>query len=347
MGRLLSNNRREIASKRLKFLFYEVVPIFLIIFVFLILEWMLLPFIVNQSSVLFGMLFYLIRALMIFLVIILFLFVANRFKTKNSQSTKKEFAPHTGYLKLFKMTRKNYIYQLLYSLLLFFLILIPLEFVFLIGLPETMLFRAFSLAFENNDNFTLFLFLSIGIQLSISFSEETVFRGLIAKRGSEHFNKVSAAMISTLYFSFVEVFLNPLFFTVSPYFSALWFIKSFIIGFIFSLTLIRRKWLLPLIIAKTFNSILSSVIVWDFLRGGNLVLPLMIIYSSLLVISLIFLILQFSRVKESLQIGINMIKSYLRNDIKLEESSGDRIFRILFDIFLALLLLLFGMMITV
>ena len=100
------------------------------------------------------------------------------------------------------------------------------------------------------------------------------------------------------------------------------------------MTIIRRKWLLPLIIAKTFDSILSSVIVWDFLRGGNLVLPLIIIYGSLLVISLIFLILQFSRVKESLQIGTNIIKSYLRNDIKLEETSGDRIFRILFDIFL-------------
>ena len=344
MGKIISYNRRDIASKRFKFLFYEVVPIFLLIFLFLILEWIALA---NKTSPLFKILFYLIRALVIFLAVILVLFISNRIKTKNSQRVEKELAPHLGYLRLYKMTKKNYKYQLLYSSLLFFLILIPLEFVFSIGLPETMPFRAFSLAFENDDNFMLFIFITIIIRICISFSEETVFRGLIAKRGSEHFNKVSAVMISTFCFAFVEIFINPLFFIVSPYFIVLWFIKSFIIGLVFSLTIIRRKWILPLIIAKTFDSILSSVIVWDFLRGGNLVLPLIIIYSFLLVISLIFLILQFSRVKESLQIGINMIKSYLRIDNKLEESSGDRIFRILFDIFLAFLFFLFGMLITV
>ncbi|GAH51681.1 unnamed protein product [marine sediment metagenome] len=66
MGRFISYNRREIASKRLKFLFYEVVPIFFVTFVFLILEWILLPLIVNQTTALYGMLFYLIRALAIF-----------------------------------------------------------------------------------------------------------------------------------------------------------------------------------------------------------------------------------------------------------------------------------------
>ena len=241
MAKLLSQNRRVLASKRLRLVFYEILPIFFITFVFLIIEWILLPFIVNQASVFFGIFFYLIRALLIFFAIILFLFVHNRFKTKNAQQVKIDFAPHQGFLKLYKMTKKNYIYQLFYSFLLFFLILTPLEFIYLISLPETLPFLAFSTVFENNDNFTLFLFLTIVFQLSISFSEETIFRGLIAKRGSEHFNELSAVMISSLYFTFVEVFLNPLFFSVSPYFIVLWFIKSFIIGLVLSLTIIRRK----------------------------------------------------------------------------------------------------------
>jgi membrane protease YdiL (CAAX protease family) len=353
MGGLLSYNRRDIASKRLKFIFYEIVPIFLIIFIFLILEWMLLPLITNQTSALFGVLFYLIRALVIFLVIILFLFVSNRFKTKNSQLAKEELAPHIGFLRLYKMTRKNCLYQLLYSFLLFFLILIPLEFVLSIGLPETVSFRLNSLVFESEnaylllDNIALFLFFSIVIQLSISFSEETVFRGLIAKRGSEHFNRISAVMISTFYFTFLEVFLNPVIYSFSNFFGVTLFIKSFIVGLVLSLTIIRRKWLFPLIIAKTFDSVISSVIIWEFLRGGNFTLPLIFIYCPLLIISLILLILQSSRVKESLQIGIKMIKSYYRNDITLEESSGDKLFRILFDIFIAFLLFLFGILISV
>ena len=155
MGRLISYNRREIASKRFRFLFYEIVPIFLMIFIFLILEWILLPFIVNQTSELFGMLFYLIRALAIFLVIILFLFISNKMRSKNSQPAKKELALHTGYLKLYKMTRKNYLYQLLYSCLLFFLILIPIEFSFSFFLPETIHYRAVSLILRRENNYLL------------------------------------------------------------------------------------------------------------------------------------------------------------------------------------------------
>jgi membrane protease YdiL (CAAX protease family) len=353
MGRLISYNRRNIASKRLKFLFYEIVPIFILTFVFLILEWIILPLIVNQTSALFGMFFYLIRALAIFLVIILFLFISNRFKTKNSQLANKEIALHIGYLKLYKMTGKNYLYQLLYSCLLFFLILIPIEFAFSIALPETISYRAVALVFKRENAFlllndiTVFLFFSIVIQLSITFSEETIFRGFITKRGSEYFNKISAVMISTFSFTFIEFFLNPIIFTVSYYFGVIWFIKSFVIGFVLSLTILRRKWLFPLIIAKTCDSIISSVIIWDFLRGGNFTQLLIFTYFPLLIISLIILILQRSRVKESLQIGTKMIKSYYINDTKLEETSGDKIFRILFDIFLAFLLFLFGILISV
>ena len=353
MGRLISYNRREIASKRLKFLFYEIVPIFLVIFVFLILEWILLPLIVNQTTALYGMLLHLIRALAIFLVVILFLFVSNKFTTKNSQPHKKELAPYIGYLKLYKMSKKNYVYQLLYSFLLFFLILIPLEFFFSLFLTETVAYRAISLIFkiENSylllNNISQFLLFSIIIQLSISFSNETIFRGVITKRGSEHFNNISAVMISTFSFTFIEFFLNPIMFTASFYIGIIWLIKSFIVGLIFSLTIIRRKWLFPLIIAKTFDSIITSVIIWDFLRGGNFTQLLVFIYIPLLIISLILLILQRSRVKESLQIGVKMIKSYSRNDILLKESSGDKVFRILFDVFLAFLLFLFAILISV
>ena len=349
MGRIISYNRRKIASKRLKFLFYEVVPIFLIIFMFLILEWTLLPLIMSQTSALFGMLFYLIRALVILLAIILVLFISNRFKTKNSPQVEKELAPYLGYLKLYSMTKKNYKYQLLYGFLLLFLILIPLEFLISITLPDSIPYVAVSV--ENAilliDNVALFLLFSVVIQLSLSFSEESIFRGLITKRGSEYFNKISAVMIATFSFTFLDFFINPYIFTVSFYFSVLWFIKSFIISLVLSLTIIRRKWLFPMIIAKTFDSIISSLIIRDYLRGGNFIQLLIFIYFPLLIISLILLILQRSRVKESLKLGTKMIKSYYRNDIKIEESSGDKLFRILFDIFLAFLLFLFGILFSV
>ena len=353
MGRIISPNRREIASKRLRFLFYEIVPIFIVIFIIQILEWTILPLIVDQSSALFGVSFNFIRALMIFSVVILLFYIYNRFKKKNLNISKEGLALHIGFLRLYNLTKKNYIYQLLYSVLLFFLILIPLEFLLIICLPQTVSLSAVSQVFktENSflllDNFMLFLFSASVIQFSISFSEETIFRGFVAKRGSEHFNKLSAVMISTVYFSFYEVFLNPVVFTVSYYFGVIWFLKSFLIGLVLSLTIIRRKWLFPLIIAKTFDSIISIIIIWEFLQIGNISHLLIFIYSPLLIISLILFILQRSRIKESLQIGAKMVKSYFRNDIKLKESSSDTIFRILFDIILALLIFLFGFLISV
>jgi len=353
MGRLISYNRREIASIRFRFLFYEIVPIFLMTFIFLIFEWFFLPLIVNQTSELYGMLFYLIRASAIFLVIILFLFISNKMKTKNSQPAKKELALHIGYLKLYKMTKQNILYQLLYSCLLFFLILIPIEFLFSLFLPETIPYRAVSLILRRENkylfigNISVFLFFTFIIQLSLSFSEETIFRGLITKRGSEYFNKMSAVMISTFSFTFIEFFLNPIIFTISYQFGVIWFIKSFVVSLVLSLTIIRRKWLFPLIIAKTFDSIITSVIIWNYLRGGDFTQLLLFIYIPLLIIGLILLILQRSRIKESVQIGIKMIKSYSKKDIASEETSGDKIFRILFDIFLAFLLFLFGILISV
>ena len=348
MGRILSYNRRNIASKRFKFLFYEVVPIFLIIFMFLIIEWIVLPLIVNQTSASFGMLFYLIRTFVIFLAIILVLFISNRVKTKNSSQVDKELAPHLGYLRLYSITKKNYTYQLLYGFLLLFLVLIPLEFLILVTLPDSIPYIVVSI--ENGilliDDVAQFLLFSVIIQFSISFSEESIFRGLVTKRGSEYFNKISAVMISAFSFTFIELFLNPNIFTVS-YYGVLMFIKSFVVALVLSLTIIRRKWLFPLIIAKTLDSVITSVIMWDYLRGGNFIQLLFFIYIPLLIISLILLILQHSRIKESLQIGTKMIKIYSRNDNKIEESSGDKIFRIIFDIFLAFLLFLFGILISV
>jgi len=44
---------------------------------------------------------------------------------------------------------------------------------------------------------------------------------------------------------------------------------------------------------------------------------------------------------------MKMMKAYFRNDIKAKESSGDKTFRILFDIFLAFLLFFSALLISV
>jgi len=79
----------------------------LLIFAILISEWFLLQPIVNPASALYGMLFYLIRALAIFLVIILFLFISNRYRLKKQQTAKEELAHYTSQLRALQGDEKK------------------------------------------------------------------------------------------------------------------------------------------------------------------------------------------------------------------------------------------------
>ena len=353
MGKILNYNRKKIAKERLRFFSHEIAIIFLLIFGLLILEWILLPLIIPQSTALFGLLFYLMRSLIVISGIVIVYYFSFRVVNKDSLQTNKEISPHIGLLRLYNISQKNYKYQLLYGFLLFFLILVPLEFLISYFLPITLEYRATSLVFnmQNSylllDNVILFMIFTLIIQLSIAFTEVTIFYGFITKRGSEHYNKISAVLIATFYFAFTEFFLNPFNFAYPISIGIIWFFKSFIIGLVFSLTTIRRKWLFPLIFARTFDFVLSSIIIWNYVGGNDFRQLMIFIYSPILLVSLALLILQRSRIKESLQIGIDLIRSYYKKDSKMDKSKGDKVFRILFDIFFAFLLLLFGMLISV
>lgn len=353
MGKILNYNRRKITKERFRFFFYEIAIIFLLIFVLSILEWFLLPSIVQHSSALYGVLFNLIRSLIVISVLVLIFYISFKLMNKDSAQLNKEISPHIGLLRMYDVSQKNYKYQFLYGFLLFFLVLIPLEFLISYFLPMTLEYKATFLKtnVQNSylliDNIILFIIYSFIIQSSVAFSEVTIFYGFITKRGSEHFNKNSAVLITTFYFAFTQFFLNQFTFNYPIYIGIFWFLKSFLIGLVFSLTTIRRKWLFPLIFARTFDYLLSSIIIWNFIEGNNYRELMIFIYSPLFIVSLILLFLQRLRIKESLQIGINMLKSYYKKDIKMDESNGDKVFRILFDVFFAFLLFLFGMLISV
>jgi membrane protease YdiL (CAAX protease family) len=349
MGKIFNETRHEIVKKRFRFIFYEVLTIFFFIFLLLILEWAILPLLIPQSSVFFSMVFYLIRAVVIFGMILLILYIKSKINNRKVKS--KEINLHQDQLRLYIITRKNYKYQLLYGLFLLFLVLIPLDFTLYSVVPNLLNFKTISMItyFQNSylliANFLPFLMISVIIQFCNVFSEETVFRGLIVKRGSDNFNKKSAIMISTFYFAFNQLFINPL--SVDYFSIVIWFIRSLIVGLIFSLTFLRKKWLFPLIFSATINDILSTIIIWNYLIGTNFHFLMVIIYCPLLIVSLILLVIQRSRIKESLQIGRDLIRSYYQIDIPSKEESGDRIFRIIFDIFVGFLLFIIGLLIRV
>ena len=349
------NRKKEIARDRLRFFIYEVALGFILIIICILIPLFLIPLLVGEGSLLYGILLYSLRAIFVFIGIPLMLIISNLVfeSQKRMIIIKEDISSAKGHLKLYKMTNKNYKYQILYGLLIFFLVFLPIDFFGYLLIPDMLEYQASALPdtdiyLTSATPYILFLISVIIIQFSVAVTEETISRGLITKRGSEYFFRMSAVMISALYWGFghFAYFLNPI-----PGFSIwypfIWFLQAFVIGIVLSLFLLRKKWIFPVIIAHTLNNIVSAHAVWSLNNAIDFSVVALYLYLPLLIIGCVLFIWQFSQIKESLSIGFKMLKSYFKRDNASEDTKGDIIFRVFFDIIMALIIFLMGFMIMI
>ncbi|MCK4479927.1 MAG: CPBP family intramembrane metalloprotease [Candidatus Lokiarchaeota archaeon] len=349
------NRKKEIARDRLRFFIYEVALGFILIIICILIPLFLIPLLVGEGSLLYGILLYSLRAIFVFIGIPLMLIISNLVfeSQKRKIIIKEDISSAKGHLKLYKMTNKNYKYQILYGLLIFFLVFLPIDFFGYLLIPDMLEYQASALPdtdiyLTSATPYILFLISVIIIQFSVAVTEETISRGLITKRGSEYFFRMSAVMISALYWGFghFAYFLNPI-----PGFSIwypfIWFLQAFVIGIVLSLFLLRKKWIFPVIIAHTLNNIVSAHAVWSLNNAIDFSVVALYLYLPLLIIGCVLFIWQFSQIKESLSIGFKMLKSYFKRDNASEDTKGDIIFRVFFDIIMALIIFLMGFMIMI
>ena len=366
--------KRQIFLDRGRFFLYEVALGFVFIFMLLLIPVFLIPLLVGTESVLYGILIYSSRAIFVLIGVPLILHVSNLLflDKKKNVIMEEDVSPALGHLKLYKVTKKNYQYQILYGFLIFFLIFLPLDFFTYLLVPKMLEYQSITLASKPTDiylggNYVVFIVSLIVIQLSVGITEETVARGLLTKRGSEHYFRMSAVMISAIYFGLghFAYFLDPISRFYPFWYPFIWFLQAFFIGIILSLLVLRRKWLIPAIIAHTLNNIVSAHAVWNFLiplqsyvgDPVNLILNrnlgnsfsglIFYLYIPLFIIGLILLVWQFPRIKGGLSIGINIFKEYFKLDESIEKTNGDRIFRVFIDIVIAMLIFLMGIMIAI
>lgn len=252
------------------------------------------------------------------------------------------------------MTRKNYKYQILYGLLIFFLIFLPFDFFGYLLIPEMLEYQSYTrpntdVYLTSGTSYIIFLVSVIIIQFSVAMSEETITRGLITKRGSEHFFSISAVMISSLYFGLrhFAYFLDPVSRLYPIWFPLIWFLQAFFIGIILSLFVLRKKWIFPVIIAHSLNNIISAHAIWCFNNEIDFSVLTLYLYIPLLLIGCIFFIWQFSQIKESVSIGLSMLKSYFKRDEEDEITIGDTSFRIFFDIIVSFLIFIMSFIIAI
>ncbi len=347
--------KRKLIKERFRFFFYEISLSFLLIFFISSLEWMILPIELNPEV--FGMIFYMIRGLIVFLAIPTTIVMMKKLRgpLQSDLSEGSKVSPFKSHFMMYQFSKSNYKYQILYGILLLFLVFIPMNFFLYLLIPEMLLYHSFSLGLDLQNsyllinNFIIFFVLLVIIQVSIAITEETIYRGFVNKRGSEYFNRISAVLISAYFYGFLSLlyYLDPISINFDSWFVGIWFFALFFIGLILSLTTLRKKWLFPSIFAHSISNIIMVSIIWYFLNGGIYLEILIFIYLPLLGGSLILIIWQYRRIRESILIGINMLKNYLKNDEKEDERNNDKYFRIFFDIVIGFLIFLIGLLITV
>ena len=346
---------KTIMMQRIYFLF-EVLVIFLGIFIFSLIPALLLPFLVDVNAVIFEPLYYLIRAALLVVVIPLFLYLSNFLmeKQRNTVILEEDISPSRNFLNLFKITRSNFKFQLLYGILLLFLIFIPLDFLTYL-IPDMLSFAStaidagaeYSLNSYFNENYSIFLLSIVLIPLCVAIYEESLTRGFLTSRGSDYFNKMSAVIMTSFFFGlghFAYIY-SPASAGLPILFPIIWFLQTFLVGIVLSMIVLRKHWIFPVIFAHTFNNIITSHSMWNYINGIDFSFMTFYVYTPLLIIGIVLFIWQFSRIKESLTIGWNEFKSFFTRDDNIGENSLETIIRIMMDFLFGLLIFIIGIII--
>jgi membrane protease YdiL (CAAX protease family) len=339
-------------KQRLYFLL-ETVLVFLGIFLFSII-YILISRVISDPLT-YGIFNYIERALFLIIAIILFLYIADYAfeKRRFSLILESDISPAVNFLNLFKISKTNFKYQVLYGIIILFIVFIPLDFFTYLLAPQMISYSSEVLDANIansylNESYLIFLAAVIIIQFSVGTYEESLVRGFLANRGSDYVGKRSAVMISSFYFGIghFSYLLSPSTRNMPIVFPFIWFIESLFIGIILAMLVLRKRWIFPAILAHSVNNIISAHILWNYRQGQPFEVMLIFLYLPLLSLSVIIFIWQYSRIKDGLKIGLRDFKKYFQNNVKQKEETDKKIIRIMLDLLIGLLIYVFGFFLT-
>ncbi|NHJ23321.1 MAG: CPBP family intramembrane metalloprotease [Candidatus Lokiarchaeota archaeon] len=347
---------KTLFKERVYFLF-EVLIIFLGLFIFMLIPVYLVPVLIEPSSVLFEPVYYIVRAVSAIIAIIIFLYLSNFIMESQKRKVilNEDIVPAQNFINLFRISKKNVKYQFLYGILILFLIFIPLDFFTYLFLPDMISYSAIALdpsaEFSLNsyllEDYFIFLISVIIVQVFVAVYEEALTRGFLTNRGSDYMNKMSAVIISSFFFGLGHY--RYIFTRTTTGFPALypfiWFIQTFLVGIVLSMIVLKKHWIFPVIFAHGFNNIISAHAIWNYLKANDFILMTLTVYIPLLVISVILLVWQFSRIKESITSGFKEFKLYFKNDENIGEETLEKFVRIMYDFLFGFIIFLVGVII--
>ena len=343
---------RQLIRQRFYFLM-EAIIVFFGIFFFLI-PTIFIPYIEDLDA-LYGISFYALRAILAFLAVVIFLYVSNfaMEKRKRAIIVESDSSPSKNFRNLFSIKKSNFKYQILYGILLLFLLFIPLDYFTYLLLPQIIPFSANSLLLNVTNSYLeksylVFIISAIIIQFSVAFYEEAISRGFLTNRGNDYVPKMSAIMISSVFFGmghFTYILNVPSlgFFILLP---IIWCIEAVVIGIILSMLVMRRRWIFPAIFAHAINNVISAHVIWNYFQGNDFTILAIFFYPTLLVIGLVLLILNYSLIRDALSLGFKDLITYFKNDTRIKEPTDHKIIRIILDILFGVLIFIFGYFLT-
>ncbi|MHA1193275.1 MAG: CPBP family intramembrane glutamic endopeptidase [Promethearchaeota archaeon] len=305
----------------------------------------------ESYGVIYGITYYLVRAVTVIVAVTLFMYVSNFAlgRKRRDLIIERDISPSRNFLGLFGIKRSNFKYQLLYGILILFLVFIPIDFLGYFFVPELLVYSAEALTFNISnsyffESYLIFLGSVIIIQFSVAFYEESLTRGFLANRGSDYVSKMSAVIISSFYFGmghFAYIF-SPASTRFPLIFPFIWLIEAFFIGIVLSMTVLRRRWIFPAIFAHGMNNIISAHAIWNYLQGNDFMILALFLYLPLMVIGVALLLWEFPLIKESLSIGTKDLKLYFKNDTEINEQTDSKIIRIMLDFLFGFLIFVIG-----
>ncbi|MHA1804906.1 MAG: CPBP family intramembrane glutamic endopeptidase [Promethearchaeota archaeon] len=334
------NTINEIFSKRMV-LFVEIFLLLLVNFFLSLIPFLFLPSLLPSDSVFYGIFFYLTRLVLFLIAIPLSLYIS-KLLIKPIENEKLSPPPHLK--ELFTFSRSNFTTQVYHGILLLFLIFIPLDFLTYLFLPNMIEYIGRVLiANQTNryimfDDYFLFLFAVVIIQLSLALQEETFARGFITIRGAHHVKKMSALMISAWYFGFghFAYFFSPISREYPTWYPFLWFAQAFFIAIILSSYILKKKWIFPLIFAHGCNNIISAHVLWNYFNGYPFERMVLFLYIPLLCVSGILYVARYTAIKKGIELVWYNFKAYIKEEKQLEKSKSYLILTILLDLLFAL-----------
>ncbi|MGQ4876708.1 MAG: CPBP family glutamic-type intramembrane protease [Promethearchaeia archaeon] len=319
------------------------------------LSWIISSLLFEKNSIYFSLLFYGLRIFAVLFSIPLVLIISNKLY-KNEDFYKDEsdqYSLLSSQLRFFKITKKNMKYQILYSILLFEFIIVPIDFIICLFNPSFLIFNAIHFIFVPQNififfnNILFFITFLIIIQLFNAVFLETIYRGFLIGRGSKKFNSISAVFIASWFYSIqnFKFFLGPISTFISVWNLVILFIESFILGIILGVFFVRKKWLIPIILVQTIRNVIYGFISWGYFNHLDIYQLIIVIYLPLLISGIILFILQFNRVKESISIGLKMFKDYTKYKGIIRLNKFDKIFIIICDFIIGFIISIFSILI--